>query len=297
MVNIISVDNGVGLSRDVNLIKSVLPMRTVFSASNKGPVKRHKVNLHVEHVGSRYFRHARYNFIIPNPEWFYAHWLNSKNRFEAALCKTLDSVAIFKELGFRVKHIGFTSEDRRLPDVNVVQEFVHINGKSNLKGTEAILKAWRKEYPDLHIYSHNAEVYDSKLKNVHFHIGRLSDYDLKLVQNKYLYHLCPSESEGWGHYIVEALSVGAVIITTDAAPMNEHIRPEYGYLAAYGKQGKFNFGNMHYVDVDSLRQQIEKAASCSILELRQKRKAAREKFEAVDAAFRQSFVELMSSYA
>ena len=36
-------------------------------------------------------------------------------------------------------------------------------------------------------------------------------------------HICPSAREGFGHYINEARSVGAVVLTIDAAPMSEFV--------------------------------------------------------------------------
>ncbi len=36
--------------------------------------------------------------------------------------------------------------------------------------------------------------------------------------------------EGFGHYIVEALSTGAIVVTTDGAPMNELVTPKSGFL-------------------------------------------------------------------
>ena len=40
-----------------------------------------------------------------------------------------------------------------------------------------------------------------------------TDAELREIQNANLFHLCPSETEGFGHYIVEALSVGAIVLT------------------------------------------------------------------------------------
>src|SRR4029077_10400787 len=49
----------------------------------------------------------------------------------------------------------------------------------------------------------------------------LSDGELQVLQNKCLFHLQPSASEGFGHVLHEALSVNANILTVDAPPMNE----------------------------------------------------------------------------
>jgi len=43
-------------------------------------------------------------------------------------------------------------------------------------------------------------------------------------------HVCPSMVEGWGHYIDEGRRTGAVVITLDAAPMNELIDASCGVL-------------------------------------------------------------------
>ena len=66
--------------------------------------------------------------------------------------------------------------------------------------------------------------------NVTVYNARLKDEDYRIIQNAYRFHICPSEYEGFGHYINEALSVGAIVLTIDAAPMNELCRPDYSVL-------------------------------------------------------------------
>jgi glycosyltransferase involved in cell wall biosynthesis len=97
-----------------------------------------------------------------------------------------------------------------------------------MKGTSLVVDAWRQNpgLPPLTIVSKDP-------LNVPEHVTVIespSDTELDRLMNEAQIHLCPSAAEGWGHYITEAMSVGAVVITTDASPMNEHIRPEWGYL-------------------------------------------------------------------
>ena len=56
-------------------------------------------------------------------------------------------------------------------------------------------------------------------RNIDAHMGYLSDQELRTLQNQSAFHLCLSLTEGWGHYIGEALGVGAVTMTVDAPPM------------------------------------------------------------------------------
>jgi hypothetical protein len=39
--------------------------------------------------------------------------------------------------------------------------------------------------------------------NIDYRSDYLDDVELRRLQNESLFHLCPSETEGWGHYLVE----------------------------------------------------------------------------------------------
>ncbi|RLN60176.1 hypothetical protein BBJ29_003376 [Phytophthora kernoviae] len=106
--------------------------------------------------------------------------------------------------------------------------------------------------PNVEMYElENQELYDGAFKdydehianstNVIVHTGRLMPGEFGRVIAEGRYFLCPSVMEGYGHYINQARSANAFIVTTDAAPMNELITPSSGAMVrtnvgAYNEQ-------------------------------------------------------------
>jgi glycosyltransferase involved in cell wall biosynthesis len=71
---------------------------------------------------------------------------------------------------------------------------------------------------------------DAMPTNVTLIREHLSDAEYRRLQNEHRFHLCPSQTEGFGHYLVEAMSCRAVVVTLDAEPMNELVTAERGVL-------------------------------------------------------------------
>jgi glycosyltransferase involved in cell wall biosynthesis len=76
------------------------------------------------------------------------------------------------------------------------------------------------------------------------------------LQNSIGVHLCPSEAEGFGHCIAEAMSCGALTLTTNAPPMNELITADRGILVNYNKTRRQRSGTNYYVDPVDLERKI-----------------------------------------
>src|SRR5205085_2356876 len=75
---------------------------------------------------------------------------------------------------------------------------------------------------------------------------------LQILQNASGVHVCPSEAEGWGDYLVEGLSVGAHVLTPDAQPLNELVTPERGILCSPTTTASQRLGTNHYVSPETL---------------------------------------------
>jgi glycosyltransferase involved in cell wall biosynthesis len=98
------------------------------------------------------------------------------------------------------------------------------------------------------------------------------------LQNSHAFHLCPSETDGWGHYLVEALGVGAVTVTVDAPPMNELVTPERGLLVPYVGTGNMALATTFYFDESALERTVEHALDLSDAELHALGESGREWF-------------------
>jgi glycosyltransferase involved in cell wall biosynthesis len=316
-VNVIAWDNGLGLSRHLRLLAGALRASghdvtmTGLRRSNWRKLERriklgtrnvwnhalgdrgwarHDVNLLIEHIRPEFLPTARRNVLLPHPEWFLDSDRALLPRIDAVFAQTQHAVAIFERLGQRVLYTGFTSEDRR--DVSVPREraFFHLAGRSQNKGSERLLALWCKhpEWPCLTVIQNPKSATPcTPAANIEHHIDYLDDAALQRLQNAHWFHLCPSETEGYGHYLVEAMGIGAVVLTTDAAPMNEFITATRGLRVACTRSGRQNLATTHYFDDAAMEQTIAQAMALSDADLARLGGAARVWFEDNARAFPQ----------
>jgi glycosyltransferase involved in cell wall biosynthesis len=330
-INIVAWHNGGGLSRDIEILFSALQgsdfdlhvngfplaqapvrrQRIVHRISNLAYAWRHRrqltsapydVNIFLEDISPAFFRYARVNAFIPNPEWFKRYQRLYLRGIDVVLCKTRGAQATFDALGSRTRLISFTSEDRRDTAGRHAQQpgFLHVAGRSWQKGTGALIDAWLKhpEWPLLTIVQ-NAKTYAQRrvkpidAPNIRHLLQRLDDGELQALQNTYTLHLCPSEAEGFGHCIAEAMSCGALTLTTDAPPMNELITPERGILVRYHRMRKQRAGANYYVDPLDLEHKIGIMLRMDAASRQGLGQQARAWYEENDRAFRARLVDAL----
>lgn len=231
IAHLISNDNGVGLSTDMSLLESVLTEAgySVKRVHWKQPtMPKCDLAVFLEMYNPNLARYARQKIGIFNLEWFPTIWRPYLKTFDQLWAKSAEAYSVFTRFGFVSHRTGFMTQDLYDPDVPRNDTCLHLRGKSSLKGTEAVLEAW-SAFPDLPPLT---IISATKLKvpaNVRV-LPRIGQADLVRELNTHRFHICPSKSEGWGHYITEGMSTGAVVITTDASPMNEHVQPDRGLL-------------------------------------------------------------------
>jgi hypothetical protein len=185
--------------------------------------------IHLEVFAPAYFPLASRHWYLCNPEFLEHRDLRLIERnFEFILAKTQYGYEVCsKTFGDRAFFLGFTSEDRLLAeDLQALHQVLHDAGASQVKGTKAVIDAWKWEYNGKRLEI-PLIVVCSKLwwdpggvPSVTL-LSDVGDLQLQTLQNESLFHLQPSETEGFGHVMYEALSCGRYLITTDAPPMNE----------------------------------------------------------------------------
>ena len=314
--NLISWDNGVGLSRDLALIGAALGADADFHVSytrrGRGKLRKYgrplKVfaqsrwkavqrlfgvqpfdfNIELEHIWPEYASWARRTVLVPNPEWFGKRDVAALSEVALVLAKTRMAEHIFNGLGCRTAYVGFTSPDRLDRSVPRERAFFHLAGRSRNKGTAALMALWQAhpQWPMLTVVqSPRVAKTVISASNIHHRVGYVSDDELKRLQNAHRFHLCPSETEGFGHYLVEAMSVGAVTLTLDAAPMNELVRPDRGILIPFARTGTQGLATTHFFDPAVMQSAVQAMLALDEAALARYGDAARQWYEANDAAF------------
>lgn len=310
-VNLVVRDNDLGLSRDAQLLADALKANgcTVHITPlgekdeharwryGRGWRARHShwrqtwarlrgaapydINIMFEHLWPLHLPLARYNIALPNPEWFDAKDALHLSRIDHVWTKTQHAQRIFQNLGCKTSYVGFDSDDHYDPSVPRTRSFFHLAGGSRIKGTERLLALWRKhpEWPTLTVLQNpSCAQPGSTQPNIQHCIEYITPEALQEMQNAHVFHVCLSEAEGWGHYIVEGMGVGAMVFTVDAAPMNELVTPERGSLVAYASTGAMGHATTYYFDEAAMEQAVTQALGMRDEQLRAKSDHARQWF-------------------
>jgi GR25 family glycosyltransferase involved in LPS biosynthesis len=252
--------------------------------------------IHLEGLAPRFLGAALETVLIPNQEWFRLVHKPLLVRVDRVLAKTEAGARAFAPFAAPVYRLGFTSRDRL--DRTVARDhrrMLHLAGGSFLKGTDALLRAWARNphWPTLILIENNRATPREVPANVQLIGEFLDDAALRELQNSCGIHLCPSEVEGWGHHLVEAMSCGAVVLTTDAAPMNELVRPDCGILVPTAGQTPRKLGMRHFVDDAALEAAIGALLALPDAALIAMGAAARRAYDAIDARFRAALRDLL----
>lgn len=326
-VHVIARDNGAGLSRDLAILTRVLAQQgfeVTLSAIGAGGLRRSAtllrrraqlmwrrwrsgiaharfdVNLMDERIRPDHLNLARRNVLMPHPEWFAEQdrpWLPS---IDCVFAKTRHAVPIFDALGCRAQFVGFTSLDRHLPQVARERSFFHLGGRSPNKGTQAIIDAWLRapHWPNLTFIQRAPLELPAMLPANMRHLNSyLDDHELRALQNRHAFHLCPSETEGFGHHLVEGLSVGAVLLATDAPPMNEMVRPQWGVLVPAARTGTQRLATTHFVTPEALAEGVERLLALDSGQRAHMSEQARAWWQDNDRAFGQRLRDAIAALA
>jgi hypothetical protein len=299
-VRFVARTNGVGIDRDLDILarvagdwgaeteishhRSISPLARFIPARG-----RDDCIFFLERIKSRWLGRADRFVLIPNQERFPERLIHSLDPLDHVLVKTRHAEQIFAQHHPSVHYIGFTSMDRRIagaaPDY---AGFFHLAGGSSLKGTDTLLAVWaaHPEWPKLHVLYHRRDPVENVPPNVVIHRDYITDAELKRMQNRFGIHLGPSLSEGWGHSIVEGMSCGAVVLTTDGPPMNELVGPDRGVLVPYSRTAPRKLGTNYFVDPAALADAIERLIAMPAERKAALGAAARQWFERNEADFR-----------
>jgi glycosyltransferase involved in cell wall biosynthesis len=322
VVDIVSRSTGVGIDRDVELLRvelerggfevrhvharernAYLERAAAFGKrllSRPGAKPRADLCLMLEKAYYRWCWLADHVYLIPNQEWFDPRLARGLPRFDGVLCKTRHALEIFSDAGARTDYLGFTSVDRLDHTIEPdYRRFLHLAGRSRLKGTEAVLGAWREhpEWPPLLLLQQERQYEVPEADNIEVVERHLREEELRSLLNGCGVHLCPSHAEGWGHHLVEAMSCRAVVVTTDGPPMNELVRPERGVLVPWAGREPRKMGFDFTVAPEAIEGAVGELLARPVSELETIGARARSWFEENDRVFRERLGRLAAQWA
>jgi hypothetical protein len=285
-----------GLAQDLNILHGALAafageacqLRRAHYVTS--PPAAADINFFLEVVNPLWFTYARKNILIPNQEWYPSGWLPYIPLFDEVWVKTREAERLFKEAGAKVVHyIGWTSLDKGCLNKLNFSKALMLVGKNIYRPVNTVVAAWRPTMPELHIVGDVPDLPtgDHLPANVVVHAGHMKDGDLQELRHECGIVVGLSQCEGFQHAVNEARCAGALIVATDAPPMNEVVDPSYAVLVPVSgsKPCPSGLGLAWSVEPDAVRDAVCDLAAYSFKEKKAMSAAARKAYEANHTAF------------
>jgi hypothetical protein len=258
-----------------------------------GGRKQH-INIHLEVMMHRNVFTAPINVFIPNQEWSVINSLILE-KTDMVWCKSKLSEIVFSEIGFSTRYIGFQTLIKEKPkfDQSRKREFFTRIGMTKTRGSDQLVELWNKhpEWPTLNMVIDESLQPTLTPNNVNYIRPIASDEEYFRLVNSFLFHIYVTEAEGFGHSIVESMSTGAIVLVTQAAPMNEYANDTNAIMIAAQYAGQMKLSPRFKSSNAQIEAAVAKALSMAETEIIQLRQNAVE----VNDHLEQQFIELLNS--
>jgi hypothetical protein len=270
-VNLICPNNGWGLSRDAEILFRGLTEHGAevawYRPTDTG--RKGDCNLFVEVVDARFFELAERQVLIPNAEWT-KNWWRHAGRLHL-WCKTVDAhvrLSLPRVGAQSCHHLGFTSVDHMDTTVKRAREFLHLAGRSNQRQSQLVIDTWAKhpKWPFLTVVrdpERPLRLPSTRAPNLSVVHKKLGEETVRELQNRCRFHLCTSSYEGFGHYMNEALSCGAIPLVPGDAPMNEIVPVQAGLYIKVARVSHHQHVMLAHIDQVGLEECVERALDLS----------------------------------
>ena len=250
----------------------------------------------LEHIFPLQIKYSKNNIHIANPEMI--------NRTDFTLIKDLQIQSVYckSNIGYQIlkrsfpnvnmNHILWNSLDMNIDNVQPdFTQFLHVKGKSRFKNTQTLLNLWMKnpDWPVLNIVHHGDKNKNGYIEiaepfyvhsNIKLYQHEMSTEKLKMLMNTCGFHICCSSTEGYGHYINEARSVGAIVVATNFPPMSSFMREDYGVPIQVERDNihKVGFSSQCSVSEEELEKSINICLKMSNTECKKQSEIGRKLF-------------------
>jgi glycosyltransferase involved in cell wall biosynthesis len=221
------------------------------------------VGIHLESIFYENLYRAEHHILIPNQEWFEVSHIALLPYIKEVWVKTTFAEGVFAQYKRPVRYIGFCSvlEDYDTTAVKRRDYFFSRTGMSEYRGAENLINVWARhpEWPPLKLVIHPSRRPPIKPDNVEFLdiFPRVEDFVQFAASS--LFHIYATETEGFGHSILEAMGYGSVVMVTDAPPMNEIANESCALMLTATYSGQKSIAPRFAVVPSALELAVEKA--------------------------------------